>query len=410
MTSIHFPSSSVSVQPVIDVATQAKKAHPDFFKFIIENHLESRFAFFNHSVTYTRDGEPQILLEGQPTRWSDAKMTIFKTASPPSLQLPFDWKYNGQGIVEKKMITWKQLEPDWKDRADPRPGHFFVELVSKQSGCMGVSRHCWLRLIDDQSNVISVGFGGKVLKWLPFRAQKGKLMSPDPGEFESGHTHCTRMLIPKRMYNKLKARIENDQKTRNVYFNMITRNCSVYACEILKEIVNIDNREYPTQALGRLICNKLNIKPPRFVCVIFDYIAQFFRILLSPIYCIGILILGGAYKDRGVADVEKHSHLWDQQPEKPFSRVWSFFNGSNFRFGTGWKVTKWQREVAQWRAQQIQEIEYEKAHTLRLTPEKTKEFERRIFLAKYRVPPHLEASPLGFDAPLDPTVENWLPS
>jgi hypothetical protein len=391
---------------------RAKKEFPDFFQFCREN--TSYLRFFNHKPTY-KNGEPQILLEGVLTPWSEAKPKIFGDKPLVSLKIPHGWKYNANGIVHKDMIHWNKLEPDWKD-PEPQPGHYFIEIVSKQRGFLGLSRHCWVRLIDAESNVISVGFGGKVLKCGTFRSQKGKFVSPDVGEFEDGIEHKTRIVISKKDHDNIKERIEFDQKTKNVYFNMITRNCSMYACALLKEIgITIDNREFPTQALARWFFKKLGVNINLTVLKVINYAAFIFRILLSPFYLILILALGAGYSDNAILKIEKeHGKDWPEKPVRPFQHFSSLFNCANFNFGTGWKVTEWQQTVQEWREKQYHNelSQIALARRMALTPitaEQEEYFKNRLFQAKYGFPPKVEATPLGFQiSPLE-LVKEWSP-
>lgn len=314
---------------------------PEFSQFIRINNLQPCFDFFQHSdIT-----EDSVLLDGKKVEWAVAKAEIFGEKS--AKELPHGWKYNEKGLVKKDLVKWEKLESDWTNKVDPKPGHFFVELVSKKSGFIGVSRHCWIRLIDQDSDVISVGFCGKVLKWKPLRNQKGKFASPDPGEFAQGEKITTRIEITPEEYEKLKAKVEQDQADKNLYFNMVTRNCSVYACGLLKEIdIHIENAEFPSQAVARRFFRWVGFEqPPACVRIALKYIAMVFRFLLSPLYNLGIFVLGGTSTNKDMADLEEqHGAKWPKH-RKPFQSFCSLFDGSNFQFGTGWRVTDWQRAV-----------------------------------------------------------------
>lgn len=316
------------------------------------NEINKFAARFGHQ---TNPGE--FMLEGKLTKSDEVIKRLFKDG-PVLATLPHGFKYNEQGIVEKNQIKWTLLEPDWKDKT-PVIGKCFLEVVTLNKGFIGISRHCWIRLIDANGGVISVGFCGKVLKWLPFRAQKGKLASPDPGEFDTeGTKRVTRFMIDQDAYDHVKARVESDQKNKNLYFNMITRNCSVYVTELLKSIgINIENKEYPTQAAARGIFKKLNITPSPCVQKAMFYIAQVFRFILSPIYHLGILILGACYSDREAKALSQYKASWPKQPNKPFRNFWSLFDPSDLRFATGWKIAEWQEWVERKRAVSIQEAE-----------------------------------------------------
>lgn len=393
--------------PQIEVNTKQDvnkqfKSHPDFIEFFSVNNLEDVLSFFDHKIVNdTNTNEPLINCNGKCTPWSQVKEELFGKEKVVSFKLPHGWKYNEQGIVKKNCVKWTILEPDWKDKVDPKPGEHFVELVSEKKGCCGVSRHCWLRLIDDKTNVTSVGFCGKMYKFFPIRGQKGKLVSPDPCEFHNKEVkkYCTRIKVTNVQYEALKNKIENDQNNKNLYFNLQTRNCSMYAVEVLKTIgINIDNREYPSQALARWAFSWMaNIKTPKCITTALHYIAQFFRIILSPFYSLLLLGLGGAYTDKDITELEKqYGDRWAEKPNKPFTRWLPLLDGSILQFGTVWKVTEWQRVIDNERSSAMAKIQQEWDLKPNCSAEEAEQFKKRIDEARYAMPSNLEAAPLGF--------------
>lgn len=359
---------SQHVYPVLKNISTIQDQFPDLAQFVKENKFEKYMRFFDHHVKIDpKTLEPLLLVKGSMVPWSTAKHEIFGPNLPPSLRLPHGWKYNDQGLVNKNLIKWKKLEPDWNDKIEPKPGHFFIELMCVKKNMW----HCWVHLIDDQTRVISAGLCGKVSAWLPLKGKKGKLVSPDPGEFMRGEKMRTRFEITDEQYNQLKTKIENDQ-AKSVRFNLKKRNCSVYALELLKEIgVNVDNREYLTQALLRSTFSRLQVKPPECVLKALHYIAHFFRTILSPVYHILLLPFGGGL------------HI------KP----------SALKIATGWKVHAWQEKIAELRAKKILEITNERSQKATISPEETQQFERRILEATYSIPTtKIRPTTIGFSA------------
>ena len=403
-----YPQNNLSVLPAITSPVQDVEKEfadfPDFLEFYRANQLGKHLSFFGHKIQKAPfSGAPMLHIQ-QPNSsgihhlpWSYVKERLFgaDVDKPPSWNLPHGWKYNARGIVNENLVAWKELKPDWKEPVEKQlAGHFFIEVISKKRGVFGMSRHCWIRLIDEKSDVISVGFCGKVLKWLTFRGQKGKLASPDPGELEKGEEICTRVHLTGEEWHKLKTRIEKDQKEKNIYFNLGSRNCSMYVCEILKEIgIDIDNREYPAQALARKIFSKLSFKIPAFVETALHYIAQFFRILLSPVYVLGAIALGALAEDENITEIEEKANR-EHKPTRPFDSWWSFIDGSIVQIGTGWKVSDWQREVADFREKEMENIKVN--NPAPQSKEDEEALEAVVFEAQYELPPHLKPRPLGF--------------
>lgn len=317
----------------------------DYYQFCNEN--AQYMQFFGHGDPKLKP-EPQLLVEGRMLSWTQAKSLIFGNDYSGTLKLPIGWKYNANGVVKKDLIQWDQLETEWQDTSEDRMnGQHYIEVASISKDW----RHCWIRLIDDKGGVISVGFVGKIYHWLPFRAAKGKLMSPDPYEFKDAPKMTTRIAVSAERYNKIKERIESDQKNKNLYFNQITRNCSTYVCELLNEIgIKIDNREFPTQAIGRTILRVCNIKMPECILAAFNAVAMVFRALLSPIYLLGMLILGASYTNKDIKEIERDfENKWPVKPRKLFQSSQSLFDCSNFWFSATWRLREWQRTIAAYR-------------------------------------------------------------
>lgn len=391
---------TVHIRRLSDIPSSAD---PDFKRFFKENNFENILAYFGHSIVFDSVvQEPMIMKNGILTKWSEVKECFIKLSNDgraarnpnPPMLMPYDWQYTMDGIIERNAIKWSELKPFDKDRVDPRPGHYFVELMSKaRSRINPFSRHCYLRLIDDVGNVISVGFCSRTPSCFPFRAQKAKLISPDPYEMLSGKMFCSRILIDKARYDHLKARVELDQRTQNLYFSMVTRNCSIYCCDLLNEIgVKIYNMEFPDQALRRNISYRCGCKPPKCVSIAIEWVAKFFRLLLSPITNLVMLILGASYKDADIIETERlHKLEWFKQPKKPFESCKALIDGTNFSFGTVWKVTAWQKKLEKYRKELMESITKEKTdlearQKSALSEEQRKKFEDQLFHAKYDLP------------------------
>ncbi len=327
-----------------------------FESFCLLNKLKDCADRYGHQ----EPAEKCLLIENQALTWAVAKERIFGVDTPKDYTLPFGWKYNYQGIIEKNAVKWETLETEWIDY--PKiPGKYFVELVTTNS----VLRHSWLRLIDNQSRAISVGFLGRVRRWLPMRSSKGRLVSPDPYEI-SKKNRVTRIEISADEHRKLKEKIEEDQANENLLFNLVTRNCAIYACEVLSVIgININPKEFATQSLARRFgYSKLPI-PPCIKKIIY-YVGMFFRRLLSPFYNGIMFLLGATYVDPQLADLEKEKGgKWPQRP-KPLRNFFSFFDISHFHFGTGWKVANWQKGVEKLRESLPEDQKFSKAALLNL--------------------------------------------
>lgn len=388
-----------------------KKMHerfPDFVRFLEANNMKVYFSKFNHKII-NACGEPALLYQGAYFTWSDLKRILFNADRITDFSLPHGFKYIDKGIVKESLVQWSVLSPCWKDQENPLPGQFFVELVSQERGFLGYSRHCFLRLIDDQTNVYSVGYGGKLYNWLPFRSSKGRFYSPDPSEFKDGKLRTTRIAITREQFIFLKYQIEKDQLIENFYFNLITRNCSQYTVELLKQVgIDINSQEYPTQALARRVCTFLKIRPPDCILKIAHYVKIFFQYLLSPVLNVLLLLLGAKYANPDLVKLEKeNSHLWPSLPKKPLENFESIFDINQLKLSTGWKVSEWQDWVKKRREltmEQLSETVAKRKREGRWTFEDETTLAQKVFAIQYGIPQD-EADP---DLPMRPVPRPYL--
>lgn len=313
--------------------------HPDLVDFNRQYAIRAPRAHFGHQAIELRAGQPLLHFEGRMVPWDLVKKRIFGHEAPTSMRLPSGWRYEQSGLVAKDLINWTKLEPSWKIENPTK--EFFLEVVSNEIG----TKHSWVRLIDRDGNVISVGFASTLHTWFPLRSHIGKLASPDPLEFSGSPQHCLRYPISPKQYHHVKARIERDQNEGNLYFSAISRNCSTYVAEILEEIgIQVDTCEYPNSMLVRETSRIFGLKIPPVIRKIFLGITYLIMVLLSPILQVMVLFLGGSYKDKALEILEKTKDAkWKSAHRRPFSSVKSIFNGSNISFSTGWKMSEWQK-------------------------------------------------------------------
>lgn len=309
---------------------------------LFQNEIDKYTRFFGHEKK-----ADQFLLNGKWTAWPEVKNILFgEQAVGP---LPRSFVYNQNGIVARHQCQWTVLEADWQEK-NPKVGKCFLEIVSQNKGYGGLARHCWIRLIDANSGVISVGLYAKMYKCFPFRSQVGKYISPDPAEFDPGDKTITRFSITQEQYNHLKGRVEAFQKNKHFFFNLKTRNCTVFVCELLSEIgISIKNIEYPPYGGLRRVLKCLKINPPQFVLKIFKLIGQFFRYLLVPFHLLILSFLGLYYSNDDVKLLPKGN--------LPKRNLCEILKSSYAFFPTVWKLCEWQEWIAEKRAAKIRELE-----------------------------------------------------
>lgn len=345
-------------EPLADLGVNAlsQALHPDFVEFVEANLLTDYMPGAGLHFKMTGNHEPMIPLNGKMTPWSDARREIFGGKLIKEMILPIDWRFDSEGITHKSVSKWVHLEPCGKEAN--HDGKSYVEVMSTKDGL----NHCWIRIIDSKGRVYSAGLCGIIRSFGFCRGDKGKINSPDHREFLP-NKRITRILIIEDEFKKLKNKIETDQNTKNLYFNLLTRNCSAWVCEVLKEInINVDNREFPSQILLRKVFHKLKVNPPEKLLKVIGAIALIARMILGTI----LAVLGGAwYEDSKVEKLEKkYGRKWKTKPKKPFRSILSFFNGTNCIMSSSFKLAAWQEHIEASRKVHLEEIQKNKKEIL----------------------------------------------
>ncbi len=365
-----------------------EKTHPDAHLFMKSNNLFGAYVKFGWKVSYHHD-EPEFLFKGTYLPWSQIKKELFPEGSKKYV-LPHGYIFTEfEGITEQNGANWTELKPIFKDRLDPRPGKVFIEIVTNGNF---FNRHAYINLIDKESKVMQVGFCGKINALFPFRNQKGKLMSPDPWGYRLADVRRTRIELTEEQFTKIKNRIETDQRTKNLHFNLLTRNCTAYVGEILREIgLKVHIQEYPEQILARVLFNSMGITIPKKLLKGLHVFGAFIRYILLPVYSLFIYILGAKYTDAKMKKVtQEHSHEWVKQPRAPFSSTKKTIMCQDINLFTGWKLLDFQNWVRRSRVLTYEKVlkEFQEASlTKELTKEEEARFEERLFSAMYALPP-----------------------
>ena len=236
--------------------------------------------------------------------------------------------------------------------------------------------HCWLRIVNDKGKIISAGMCGDINKIAMSRGLVGRINSPDHREFSSEPKRQTRILIKKEEYKVLKNKIENDQKTHNFYFNLLTRNCSTYVCEVIQTIgLEVNNKEFLSQLVLRAFFKRIKINPPE---TILKVLSPIFYISQMTLGTISSFLMGAWYQNADVKILEKdYSSQWLEKPKKPFRSWKSFVNGNNSKMPSSFKVADWQEYVERHRSTRLKHLKNEKElfdHDI----VKSEKFRRRI--------------------------------
>ncbi len=135
----------------LGIGPEVLEQHPDFESFAKANYLYKHIAYHNHEITVSADGIPEIMVEGVATPWNTLKDQL-QIDSKGKLQNHF---YTYQGLVSgqpyKVIKPFKQVYPsDYKNQ-------YVLEIVS----VTGLPPHNWIRLINPDGDLYSIGLWGE---------------------------------------------------------------------------------------------------------------------------------------------------------------------------------------------------------------------------------------------------------
>lgn len=362
----------------LGLTSNAQTRYPDLIDFLNANQLKDYMEGAGLKFGVADNGEPLLPVNGQMTKWSQARAEIFGDADiKKSMELPLSWRFDSSGLQKISVCEWSELKPCKKEEA--HPGEYFVDIMTTTQGL----NHSWIRLVNDDGEIISVGLCGQIHSLALFRGSVGRLNSPDHREFMPEEHRRTRILIDKKQYESLKNKIETDQRTHNHYFNLLSRNCGAYALEVVSTIgLIINNKEYPTQIGIRSLCQRVKVNPHECAIKVVSAILGLVRPLFGTL---GTIAMGAWYQDGDVKQLEKqYGSTWTKKPNKPFRSVKSFFDGTNSQMLSTFKVADWQNFVQRYRKERLEFLQL-KLENIDKTLRKTEEFEKEWQVLQHRV-------------------------
>lgn len=216
-------------------------------------------------------------------------------------------------------------------------------------------------------------------------------MSPDPLGYQLKDVRRTRIELDEEQYTRVINRIETDQRTKNLHFNLLTRNCTAYVGEILREIgLKIHVQEYPEQILARVLFNSMGVTIPKRLLQVLHAVGVVIRYALLPVYSAFIFLLGAKYTETKIKKItEKHSHEWPRLPRTPLSSTKKTIMCQDINLFTAWKLLDFQTWIRRSRAKTYDKVlkEFQEASLNKeLTKEEEAKFEERLFSAMYAMP------------------------
>lgn len=207
---------------------------PDFLDFYTQADLQSALSYFDHDVIPTTKGEPQLLVDGKLTLYSDIldRFTLNKRVEGGRVVTEIVEKetntvfyYLDHGLSAHNMLD--VLKPIKWEEPD---GKFTVTFLALDHGDSsspeGIKRlintHAWIQLKGGDGALFSAG------KW-----GSGRVVSPDHHQY---HTRLPKLTakceVSREKFIEILAHISLLQQAGEKKFNLLTNNCSCFASHI----------------------------------------------------------------------------------------------------------------------------------------------------------------------------------
>ncbi|MDP1834288.1 MAG: hypothetical protein Q8K75_00005 [Chlamydiales bacterium] len=211
--------------------------HPDFEEFVQNNFLFKHIPYHKHKVVVDSNGIPQLLVEETLTPWTSIK-DIAHLDHKGRLQ---NYYYTYRGLVpgkpEEQLLVFKQVPPNTYHH------QYILEVVSIRR----LPPHNWVRMIDPEGNVYSIGFWGVTPMtdlWSAIKhivPESGKVTSPDLMEIVGDPLQMisTPIKITEEQFKDLLNFIENYQNDPGKYEVLGWlggENCAVFVKNVMDHL------------------------------------------------------------------------------------------------------------------------------------------------------------------------------
>ena len=214
------------------------REYPDFEKFVIANYLHKHVMLHGHSISLNRSGEPMLRVEGEAVPWTEFQDEI-ELDSKGRIISHF---YTYQGFVEGQPDT--VIKPFKKVAADTYNGKHIIEIVTVTS----FPPHTWIRLINPEGEVYSVGYWGATPLTDLFTAvahlvpEGGRVTAPDLFEITSSPNLMVETAIaitPEQFENAMEF-IEDYQQSPDICYQILSygesQNCAGFVRTLADEL------------------------------------------------------------------------------------------------------------------------------------------------------------------------------
>ncbi|MGM0440481.1 MAG: hypothetical protein ACQEP8_05150 [Chlamydiota bacterium] len=230
--------------------------YPQLCDMILGSHAHKHLNYFGHEISFEQ-GEPHIKVDGQELSWKQfyEKYMLNERGGIVNRDNKTPLEYHQQGFVEHDITKWKTLEPFKVLPPEQRPSNHILEVVTEcpkdKPGLLGY--HAWVRLINPQGEVYSVGYAPDVAGFFPFEGcdfskvhllcetVPGKIMNTDITEWLQPSHQDSRTELPieitPQQFQQLITYIEKMQNTQHdKLFNFVNGNCTAWVANLLGQV------------------------------------------------------------------------------------------------------------------------------------------------------------------------------
>ncbi len=285
----------------------------------LHKHIET-LEKWNPGTAKVQVKDDKLVLRTYQDRRLDHKVTGLMRYAEDNPSAVLDYNYYS---IDERVDHPKELKPAFKTKGD---GQFHVSIVAdcpeKKMQMQG--QHAWLRLIDAEGKVYSVGKFPKDLH-LPYVYAKEEVMysSSDSHEWlcRKDSIHENRFTIKEEDFEKIKKSITHDlnEKRTKQDFNTFHENCSDWAISKLNLVgLHIDKEAFQVDQFAVLFPTLSEIYDdhmPKALKKVFDPVLNAISYVALQVVRVAMIVFLGGFRKNSE---NKKSECFLQSPKKIF--------------------------------------------------------------------------------------------
>ena len=226
------PSKSAAARwQAAGLPPEVLRDYPDFAKLVLDARLHRVLQRTGSALTFTREGEPGLLVNGEPTPWSQLKER-FKVENGELHADGVRWSYMARGLTPHHPEQWKVAQPYRILPEGQRPKDYVFQIATRDKAKLQdhvLGTHTWIRVIAPTGEVYSMGAGLDPRTLGPYKLSTaaGGIYCPDPNEFAARKVYTTDTSIDREQFEHI-LKMCNAYQRCGYAFNFAQQNCSVF--------------------------------------------------------------------------------------------------------------------------------------------------------------------------------------